>query len=131
MQYEREIMPLNVCRLRGGDWLYIPSGYWHKGEAAEESISLAVGVRPTTGLDVFDFLRRRLLDSLLWRRRLPPPGGSPDSDAVRQVYRDAFKAWGEDLTRILERPETVEEFLRTTKGIDDSKLLATVARNPS
>ena len=33
MRYEREIMPLMQCTLAGGDWLYIPAGYWHRGAA--------------------------------------------------------------------------------------------------
>jgi ribosomal protein L16 Arg81 hydroxylase len=111
MQYEREIMPLNTCRLRAGDWLYVPSGYWHRGEAAEESISLAVGIRPTTGVDVYDFLRRQIVASLFWRRRLPPPGAAPWPDSIVQLYRDALREWGEDLARTLASPETAAQFL--------------------
>jgi 50S ribosomal protein L16 3-hydroxylase len=112
MQYEREIMPLSVCRLRAGDWLYIPSGYWHKGEATEESISLAVGIRPTTGIDVLDFLRPRLLDSLLWRRRLAPPGSPPWPDHIVEAHREAFIALADDLSRRLACRETIDEFLQ-------------------
>src|SRR4030095_1359793 len=36
MRYEREIMPMMRCELKAGDWLYIPSGYWHMGESQEE-----------------------------------------------------------------------------------------------
>lgn len=32
------------CWLRAGDWLYIPSGYWHKARALTESYHISVGV---------------------------------------------------------------------------------------
>jgi ribosomal protein L16 Arg81 hydroxylase len=71
MRYEREIMPLVRCLLRPGDWLYIPCGYWHKAEAKETSISLAVGVMAPAAIDLLDSLRHRLRESLRWRQRLP------------------------------------------------------------
>ena len=35
MRYEREITPLVRCELAAGDWLYVPSGYWHMGQSRE------------------------------------------------------------------------------------------------
>jgi ribosomal protein L16 Arg81 hydroxylase len=68
MEVEREIMPVMRCLLRPGDWLYIPAGYWHATRAgADESVSLSVGVLSTSAIEVYDFLRRSLLSSLLWR----------------------------------------------------------------
>lgn len=32
------------CHLKAGDWLYIPSGYWHKAKALTASFHLSVGV---------------------------------------------------------------------------------------
>lgn len=52
MHYEREIMPLWKCTLSPGDWLYIPSGYWHRAKAVTSSTSIALGVKPVTGIDV-------------------------------------------------------------------------------
>jgi hypothetical protein len=34
------------CLLKAGDWLYIPSGYWHKAKAVTDSFHLSVGVMP-------------------------------------------------------------------------------------
>jgi len=73
-RYEREISPMLSCRLEAGDWLYIPSGYWHTTEAHTESISLSVGIRPETAIDVLDAIRKRLTGSMLWRQRLPMNG---------------------------------------------------------
>jgi ribosomal protein L16 Arg81 hydroxylase len=93
MRYEREIMPLLKCRLRAGDWLYIPAGYWHRACAEEEAISLAIGVMAPTGLDVLEHVRREALSSLLWRQRLPvvaidTPAECPPDDPLRRHLED-------------------------------------------
>ncbi len=82
MRYESEIMPLMRVVLRGGDWLYIPCGYWHKAEApatGEVAISLAVGVMSPAAIAFYDFLRPQLLQSLIWRQRLPVTGSPADA----------------------------------------------------
>src|SRR5262245_1539226 len=99
MRYEREIMPLARCELAAGDWLYIPSGYWHKATSRELALSLAIGVQPRTGIDALDLLRRKLLDSLLWRQRLPVAGRAAplDEQELADAYGDVLTALGKDL----------------------------------
>lgn len=113
MKVEREIMPYMKCTLATGDWLYIPAGYWHKADARAESISLAVGVLSTAALDVFDFLRPRLLGSFRWRQRLPTPGAiSPATTAALfEAYRVLFAELGADLQQQLASEAFVREFL--------------------
>jgi 50S ribosomal protein L16 3-hydroxylase len=90
MRYGRELMPLIRCDLEAGDWLYIPNGYWHRATAKTESLSLAIGILPATGMDVLDFARERALESMRWRQRLPALGtaammeGRERDDALRQ-----------------------------------------------
>jgi ribosomal protein L16 Arg81 hydroxylase len=67
-----EIMPVQQCRLAASDWLYIPAGYWHSTMAADESLSLSIGIRAPSAIDLFDRLREHLLASIEWRERLPP-----------------------------------------------------------
>jgi 50S ribosomal protein L16 3-hydroxylase len=120
MRHEREIMPLIRCELAAGDWLYIPSGWWHRTEASEESISLSVGVLSATGLDVFDFLRARLLQSIRGRQRLPASGAAagmdpaaPSGDAtIEECYHEVFRELGEDLAKEFRREELITAFLR-------------------
>jgi ribosomal protein L16 Arg81 hydroxylase len=103
MRYEREIMPVMQCRLDAGDWLYVPNGYWHRAAALSESLSLAVGVLPPTGLDVLDAVRERVLASLVWRQRLPVSGeasGLTESDTLGE-YRQHLQQLAEDLTTLL------------------------------
>jgi ribosomal protein L16 Arg81 hydroxylase len=40
----RERTPVMACTLVAGDWLYIPSGWWHAATAREDSLSISVGV---------------------------------------------------------------------------------------
>jgi ribosomal protein L16 Arg81 hydroxylase len=116
MLYEREQMPLARVLLAAGDWLYIPCGYWHKADAAESeetSISLAVGVMSPAAIDVYDFLRGRLVDSLLWRQRLPLPGevGDKSPDEVEAEYREIFGQLADDLAAILRDVTTLRAYL--------------------
>jgi ribosomal protein L16 Arg81 hydroxylase len=100
------------CRLEAGDWLYIPAGYWHMGQASEAAISLAVGIMSTTAIDVLDFVRTKLLDSLLWRQRLAPRGATAatDDDLVEN-YRQVFAALAADFQRQLDTAATARAFI--------------------
>jgi 50S ribosomal protein L16 3-hydroxylase len=113
MRYEREIMPLMKCELAAGDWLYIPSGYWHMGQSRETAISLAIGVQVRTAVDLFDSLRPQIVESIFWRRRLPVAGGaSPHSpEELREEYANLFNRVGQELSKIASDPRQVDEFL--------------------
>ena len=134
MQYERELMPLMRVLLRAGDLLYIPCGYWHKAEAKSEgeqkgsvpifskqkmgtkpddaAISLAVGVMSRSAIDVYDFLRKRLVQSLVWRQRLPiPDGAATTRQELETKYRHVFEQLATDLAKTFSDPRLVNEFL--------------------
>ena len=69
----------------------------------ETAVSLAIGVLPRTAIDVFDHLRTKLLDSLLWRQRLPIAGeAAGEADAAGQL-RELLAILGDDLRRELAR----------------------------
>lgn len=112
MQHHREIMPVLRCRLEAGDWLYIPAGYWHRTQARAESISLSIGLLPATALDLFDFLRSRLLDSMLWRQRLPPGAAdcAADPDQWEAMLRPLAAMLGDDLQSQIRQRELLEAF---------------------
>ncbi|MDA7978466.1 MAG: cupin domain-containing protein [Pirellulales bacterium] len=111
MRYEREIMPLMRCLLEPDDWLYLPAGYWHMGQSAAPSITLAVGVMSRSGVDAFDVLRTQLLDSLLWRQRLPVSGNAAEcsSEELEAKYRELLQQLADDVSKQL----TSVEFART------------------
>ena len=116
MRYQHEIMPLTRVTLSAGDWLYVPCGYWHKADArdsTETSISIALGVMSPSAMDVYDFLRHRLLNSLLWRQRLPVDGsGSPLSVTETATrYQDIFDQLADDLGAQLRDDAFLRDFL--------------------
>ncbi|MBW3597075.1 MAG: cupin domain-containing protein [Planctomycetes bacterium] len=113
MRYEREIMPLMRCLLAPGDWLYIPCGYWHRAEAKETSISLAVGVMAPAAISLFDSLRNDLLDSLLWRQRLPiiGMGEAGKGEELREQYRTLLAQLADDLQKRLQDERLVDELV--------------------
>ena len=118
MRYEREIMPLVRCKLGAGDWLYIPGGYWHKTEAgAEESVSLSVGVLAPAAIDVYDFLRPRLLASLRWRQRLGCFGSADSRTAEEQEsdLQSLLRDLAADLTKSLSDEALSREFLASRR----------------
>ena len=40
----REASPIGTATLIRGDWLYIPSGWWHVAQCVEDSLSMSLGV---------------------------------------------------------------------------------------
>ena len=116
MGYEREVMPLMRVLLSAGDWLYIPCGYWHKAEAHksdETAISLALGVMSPSAIDIYNYLRARLLDSLLWRQRLPVNDATStlSYDELVSHYRELFDQLADDLAKTLRDERFVCDFL--------------------
>jgi ribosomal protein L16 Arg81 hydroxylase len=118
MKYEREIMPLMKCQLAAGDWLYIPSGYWHMASASETAISLAIGVMPRTGIDLLAAIRARAVDSLLWRQRLPVLGKAAtlDDEQLLASLAETAQQLGEDFRRMIASPAFLSVFLQHVRS---------------
>jgi 50S ribosomal protein L16 3-hydroxylase len=122
MRYERELMPLMRVFLRAGDMLYIPCGYWHRAQAAEceeVAISLAVGVMSQSAVEIFDLLRNEVLESLVWRQRLPliKSQSVEQGDRARQVYEHLLEQLATDISGTL----TSRKFLSRVMELTDSQ----------
>jgi 50S ribosomal protein L16 3-hydroxylase len=90
-----EDTPIGEYLLEPGDWLYIPSGFWHSAEALEESISISAGILAPSYLDALAAVAHELAQDAEWRQRLFPIGrASPLSEQERH------RAWGEQLARL-------------------------------
>jgi 50S ribosomal protein L16 3-hydroxylase len=114
LRYERERMPVWSCRLRPGDWLYIPTGWWHSARGIEgDSITLAIGLMTPSAIELLDFLKRELLSSLVWRQRLPVLGAAnPASpEDLARAHRSMFADLGRDLSRLLGDEALARRFL--------------------
>ncbi len=110
-RHEREIMPVQHCRLTEGDWLYTPGGYWHRTSAVTQSTSLSVGIQAPTALDFFDFLRPQLIDSILWRQRLPPLDHSTVTEVSLSAWRQLLQPLIEDLSSVMATDYSIQTFL--------------------
>lgn len=124
MRYERELMPVMKCILKPGDWLYIPNGYWHVAVAPEPSISLAVGLLTPAAIDALDFLRQRLLSSMLWRQRLPVTGAAStlSEEELAERYAAIFSDLADDLARTLRDPAFLRSWLeRNSESVSESR----------
>jgi ribosomal protein L16 Arg81 hydroxylase len=114
LHYEREVMPVWSCVLRPGDWLYIPTGWWHSARGVEgDSITLAIGLMTPSAIEVLDFLKRELLSSVVWRQRLPVSGPANPATPEERVkaHQSMLTDLGRDLSRFLSEETTVRRFL--------------------
>jgi 50S ribosomal protein L16 3-hydroxylase len=126
MRFERELMPLMQVELHSGDWLYIPCGYWHKADAAggeEAAISLAVGVMSPAAIDLLDFLRPRLLSSLLWRQRLPTAGEASSLTAEEwdARIREVSSMLADDLSSVLRDQYLAQRYRERLRHVGHGK----------
>jgi ribosomal protein L16 Arg81 hydroxylase len=114
LRYELESMPLGSCVLRPGDWLYIPTGWWHSARSVEgDSITLAVGLMTPSAMELLDFLKRELLGSIAWRQRLPVLGAADPStpDEQLKAHQSILKDLGRDLSRLMSDEALARRFL--------------------
>lgn len=114
-RYEREVMPVLHCQLHAGDWLYIPAGYWHRTVANNESTSLSIGIEASTAIDIFDLLRPQLLQSLLWRQRLPCAGAIANKSQSELLagYTAILTTLADDLATHLKTGTLAQDFVNT------------------
>jgi hypothetical protein len=64
-------------------------------------------------MDVYDFLRERLVESLVWRQRLPLPNSpARGRDELKATYQHLFAQLADDLAKTVRDPQLIEDFLR-------------------
>jgi ribosomal protein L16 Arg81 hydroxylase len=99
MEFEKETSPVMRCDLVAGDWLYVPSGFWHVARADVASLSISIGVAAPTAMDLFDELRKHFAESAMWRKRLSPTG--PHAEFAATLSQEAARILGD--SPLLER----------------------------
>ncbi|MGE3538793.1 MAG: cupin domain-containing protein [Candidatus Tectimicrobiota bacterium] len=113
MAYEQETSRLQMrCRLEAGDWLYIPSGWWHIARTQAASLHLSIGVMPVTRLTLFPFLAHYLPQFPFWRQRLALVQPGEASGAPSQAHDQ--QSWDElrmQLHTLLAQESTYQAFL--------------------
>lgn len=115
LQYERETQPFWSAVLRPGDWLYIPTGWWHSARGVEgDSITLAIGLMTPAAIELLDHLKKELLQSVVWRQRMPVTGAATPAspEEIAKAYHSMFTDLGRDLSRLLSDESLVDRFLK-------------------
>jgi hypothetical protein len=70
-------------------------------------------------VEVIDFLRPQILESMFWRQRLPVAGtaaGANDAE-LREQYATLFRQCGQELAKLLNDPRQVDAFLKHVRAI--------------
>lgn len=102
--------------LEEGDWLYIPSGWWHRAETRRESMHISIGLMPRSAIDLLVAFPAFLARNPFWRTRMPVHLEFPDEKAELEFYQEAMKKLGADLAKSFEDPEFLKFFLKEKKA---------------
>ena len=114
LKYETERTPVRIAAtIADGDWLYIPSGWWHIARTQAESMHISVGCMPVAHVQLFDFLKQVLAQDPQWRMRLPL--FIPDASEEQKYYGALMKTLSKTLSRFLETEETRDQWLSWLK----------------
>lgn len=115
--YEKEKTPIEIkITLEEGDWLYIPSGWWHIARTQKESMHVSIGLMPSSAVDIAEYLSKYLAKNIFWRTRMPVHMNFADKDDEILFYQDAMAKLGKKLSREISSKEFISEFLEWKKS---------------
>ena len=112
MGYEKEKTPIEIkVTLEEGDWLYIPSGWWHIARTQKESMHISIGLMPSSAVDIADYLPQYLAHNSFWRTRMPVHQEFASKEDEVAFYQEAMARLGKDLETQLSSKTFIEGFL--------------------
>lgn len=116
--YEQEKTPIEIkVTLEEGDWLYIPSGWWHIARTQKESMHISIGIMPSSAVDIVDYLPKHLVQNAFWRTRMPIHKEFTNSEDEIAFYQDAMAKLGKDLSTQLSSREFIENYIKWKKDL--------------
>ncbi|HLT23091.1 MAG TPA: cupin domain-containing protein, partial [Bacteriovoracaceae bacterium] len=115
--YEKETSDLFVnVTLKAGDWLYIPSGWWHQAQTRdEESMHISLGVLSTSAVNILSHLQKELALNPSWRTRLPlhKEFASPEDEI--SFYQEGMIGLGKHITEKMADPKFIKSLLNSLR----------------
>lgn len=116
--YEQEKTPIEInVTLEEGDWLYIPSGWWHIARTQKESMHISIGLMPNSAVEILDYLSKHLAQNAFWRTRMPLHMDFKSRDEEIEFYQDAMGKLGQEIAKTVSSREFIEAFLKSKKGL--------------
>lgn len=117
LNYEQEKSNLQLkVTLEEGDFLYIPSGWWHIARTERESMHISIGLMPNSAIDIAQFLPKHLSLNPFWRTRMPVHQEFSSHDEEIHFYQEAMKKLGASLSAELSSNEFISNFLKWKKS---------------
>ena len=114
--YENEKTPVEIkVTLDEGDWLYIPSGWWHIARTQKESMHISIGLMPSSAVDLAEYLPHFLAENPFWRTRMPIHTNFLNEDDEIQFYQDAMTKLGKELSNQISNKKFIRAFLKWKK----------------
>jgi 50S ribosomal protein L16 3-hydroxylase len=114
--HEQEKTPIEInVTLEEGDWLYIPSGWWHIARTQKESMHISIGLMPNSAIDIVEFLPQFLAQKAFWRTRMPLHMTFDNLDEEIAFYQEAVEKLGKELTTQMSSRSFIEQFLKSKK----------------
>lgn len=101
--------------LEGGDFLYIPSGWWHRAETKKESMHISVGLMPKSAVDLLEKIPEYLAQFPFWRTRMPIHQEFKSEEEALEFYRDAFGKLSTDLQKHFASEDFIKFYLKSLK----------------
>ncbi len=118
LNYEKEKTEIEIkVTLEEGDFLYIPSGWWHIARTQKESMHISIGLMPSSAVNLAEFLPKHLAKLPFWRTRMPVYLEFPTNEEEVAFYQEAMAKLGKDLSSIMSSPEFIREFLEWKKSL--------------
>lgn len=110
--YEKEKTPEQLSVVLGpGDFLYIPSGWWHVARTRQESMHISIGLMPRSAVDILEYLPKFLAQDVFWRTRMPAHHEFENEEQAVSFYQEAMRTLGKSLADRLSSPEFIKSFL--------------------